>query len=308
MTGLENHAGFNITVSKLQVVEINYNKGQFFLSNIDEAYFNEPLNFEKDKETKLSALLQGAFNELLIKKPLKSAYVSFTLPMELFYLMQIPYDNSLLHQDLIDEFKWEFSVLYPFIQPDDLAVQYLEVEKNDFIPYNSAIIYAVQRKYLQFIENFCRTNNLQLKFIDNIHSASERALTLSNSPFSKGLILSVYFNNRFLSVIYSLEGKPIYQRVLPLNDAGEVPAYLLSETSAKENFGINRGIIEKAYITGEDISGTIVESLENILGIEFVHFNPFAKIKPESKLYENKNFVERNNSFSSAAGIAYRLA
>ena len=308
MTGIENHAGFNITNSKLQVVEINYNKGQFLLSNIDEAYFNEPLNFEKDKETKLSALLQGAFNELLIKKPLKSTFVSFTLPMELFYLMQIPYDNSLLHQDLVEEFKWEFSQLYPFVQPEDLVLQYMEVEKNDFVPYNTAIIYAVQRKYLQFIENFCLNNNLHLKFIDNIHSASERALTLSYSPFSKGLILSVYFNNRFLSVIYSLDGKPIYQRVLPLNDASEVPTYLLSETAAKDNFSISRRIIEKAYITGDDISGAIVESLENILGIEFHHFNPFAKIKPEQGLYENKNFIERSNSFSSAAGVAYRLA
>ncbi len=308
MTGLEKHAGFNVTSSKLQVVEIDYDKGQFLLSNIDEAYFSETLNFEKDKETKLSALLQGAFNELLIKKPLKSTFASFTLPMELFYLMQIPYDNSLLHQDLIEEFRWEFSVLYPYVPSDDLVIQYLEVEKNDFIPYNTAIIYAIQRRYLQFIENFCRSNNLQLKFIDNIHSASERALTLSNSPLSKGLILSIYFNNKFLSVIYSLEGKPIYQRVLPLNDVGEVPTYLLSETTAKENFNINRGIIEKAYITGDDISGTIVESLENILGIEFIHFNPFTKIKPESKLYENKNYIERNNSFSSAAGIAYRLA
>jgi len=228
--------------------------------------------------------------------------------MELFNLMQIPYDNSLLHQDLVEEFKWEFSLQYPFMQPEDLVIQYLEVERNDFVPYNTAIIYAVQRKYLQFIENFCRNNNLRLKFIDNIHSASERALTLSYSPFSKGLILSVYFNNRFLSVLYSLDGKPVYQRVLPLNDASEVPTYLLSETSAKENFSISRGIIEKAYITGDDISGAIVESLGNILRIEFHHFNPFAKIKPEQSLYENKNFIERSNSFSSAAGVAYRLA
>ncbi len=308
MAGLENHAGFNITASKLQIVELNYKEGQFLLSNVDEAYFSEALNFEKDKETKLSALLQGAFNELLIKKPIKTTHVSFTLPFDLFYLMQVPYDNTLLHQDLIEEFRWELSVLYPFVQVKDLVIQYIEVEKNDFIPHNTALVYAIQRKHLLFLNNFCAVNNLQLKFIDNIHIASERALTVSNSPLGKGLILSVYFNNNYLSVIYSLEGKPIYQKVLPLNDVGELPAHLLAETSSKESFLINRSSIETAYITGDEISNSIIESLKNVLGIEFIHFNPFAKIKPEPKLFENKNFMERYNSFSPAAGIAFRLA
>src|SRR3989337_2859291 len=130
MTGYENHAGFTLSGSKLQVVEITNQDEQFFLENVDEAYFNEPLNFEKDKETQISALLQGAFNELIIRKALKSNSVSFTLPFELFYTAQLPYDNTLLHQDIIDEFRWELSVLYPFAQVKDLVIQYIEIEKK----------------------------------------------------------------------------------------------------------------------------------------------------------------------------------
>ena len=72
MNSLENRAGFNISSSKLQVVEINFESGQFELENVDEAYFNEPLNLENDKETKIASVLQGAFDELLVRKPLKS--------------------------------------------------------------------------------------------------------------------------------------------------------------------------------------------------------------------------------------------
>ena len=139
MTGFENHAGFTITDSKLQVVEVVYNGYQFILENVDEAYFNEQINFEKDKETKISALLQGAFNEIQIKKLLKSTSVSFTLPFDLFYIMQIPYDNTFLHQDLIEEFRWEFSVLYPHIKVDDLVIQYMEIDKNNIYEQNSAL-------------------------------------------------------------------------------------------------------------------------------------------------------------------------
>lgn len=80
MPGFDNHLGFNISSSKLQVVEVNYVGEQFRLVNVDEAYFNDPIDFENDKETKISALLQGAFDELIIKKNFNSNSASFTLP------------------------------------------------------------------------------------------------------------------------------------------------------------------------------------------------------------------------------------
>ncbi len=46
MPGFDNHLGFNISSSKLQVVEVNYVGEQFRLVNVDEAYFNDPIDFE----------------------------------------------------------------------------------------------------------------------------------------------------------------------------------------------------------------------------------------------------------------------
>ncbi len=308
MTGFENHIGFTILSTKLQLVEIIYKDGKFILETVDEAYFNEPLNLEIDKETKISALLQGAFNELLIKKPLKSNVASFSLPFELFYMMQVPYDNTLLHQDLIEEFKWEFSVLYPYSAHKDLVIQYIEVEKNNIINYNSAIVIGIERKYLQIIHNFCSENNLQLKFVDNVHLASERALTLSNPLLGRGIVLSVYFTTKNLSILFSLNGKPIYLNVIPLTDVGEIPALLLNETSSRESFFMKRNLIEKAFITGEGISETVIKTLRNALEIDFIKFNPFEKLKPNPVLFDNEYYSEKYNSFSPATGVAIRLA
>ncbi len=308
MPGFENHVGFTISGSKLQLVEIIYKNDRYILENIDEAYYDEPLNLGSDKETKISALLQGAFNELIIKKPLKSSFASFTLPFELFFTMQVPYDNTLLHQDLIEEFRWELSVLYPYAVHKDFAIEYIEVEKNNLISYNSAIVIALPRKYLQLILNFCSNNNLHLQFVDNIHFASERALALSYPLNNRGIILSVYFNNKFLSLIFSIDGKPVNLKVIPLTDAGEIPSLLLTETTSNESFKINRNLINSAYITGDDISDSIIESLNKALGMEFIPFNPFEKINPAPALFDNKYFSEKFNSFSPAAGIAYRLA
>lgn len=308
MAGFENHIGFNLSGTKLQVVEVNYLSDQFRLVNVDEAYFNDPINFENDKETKISALLQGAFDELLIKKNLKSNSASFTLPFELFHTMQIPYDTTLLYQDLIDEFRWELSVNYPFISTKNLVLQYFEIDRGPFNETNSALVFAVQRRYLQMLDNFCKKNNLKLRFVDNLHIAAERSLSVSNAIVYKGLTLSVYFNNKFLSLFFAFNGKPLYFKVIPLNDASEITDHLIKETSASSILHIDRNQIEAAFISGDEISPAVVQTLKKTLGLDFIAFNPFDKIRPMPDLYESKLYLEKYNSFSSAAGIAFRIA
>ena len=308
MNSLENRAGFNISSSKLQVVEINFKSGQFELENVDEAYFNESLNFEHDKETKITSVLQSAFDELLVRKPLKSNLVSFTLPLELFHIMQVPFDNTLLNQDLLEEFRWEYSVVCPFLSAEDLAIQYIEIDKNNLTESGTAIVIALPRKHLKIIHNFCEHNRLKVRFVDNVHIASDRALFVNNLRIDKGLVLSVYFSDNILSVIFSYDSKPVYFKTIPLNDAGEIVPLLQNEINSNNFIKINRNFIENAFITGENISASFVKSIGTALGINFRQYNPFEKIKPDDNLYQNKFYSEKFNSFVSAAGIALRLA
>lgn len=308
MSNFENHIGFNISSTKLQVVEVNNLTDQFRLVNVDEAYFNDPIDFENDKETKIISLLQGAFNELLIKKNISSNSASFTLPFELFHTMQIPYDTSLLYQDLVDEFKWELSVVYPYISTKNLVLQYFEIEKGPYNETSSALVLAIQRRFLQMLDSFCKKNNLKLKFIDNLHIAAERSLSVSNAIVYKGLTLSVYFNNKFLSLFFAINGKPLYFKVIPLNDASEITEHLIRELEHKSTLNIDRSQIEAAFISGDEISPAVVITLKKVLGMDFIAFNPFDKIRPMPELYESKLYLEKFNSFSSAAGIAFRIA
>jgi Tfp pilus assembly PilM family ATPase len=308
MTGFENHAGFTISSSKLQIVEIIQKDDQFVLENVDEAFFNEPLNLVNDKETKISALLQGAFDEIVIKNQITSRTASFSLPPEIFKVVQLPYDNTLLHQDLIEEFRWELSLIYPDIIPSEQVIQYLEVDKNKLIDKNTSIVISLSRKYIQLIKDFCDNNNMRLKFIDNIHLASERALTVNNSFSEKGLILSVFLAGRYLSVLFTLQAKPVYFKVYYLHNAGDIVKHISSELDSNQYPNINRKVLESAFISGQELSPTMIDALREKLNIPLVNFNPFSKLKPNPKLFENRYFSEKFNSFSPSAGIALRLA
>ncbi len=308
MTGFENHAGFTISSSKLQVVEIVQKDDQFVLENIDEAFLNEPVDLEQDKETKISALLQGAFNEIVVRNSLKSTIASFSLPLEIFKIAQLPYDNTLLHRDLIEEFRWELTLLYPDINPDEQVIQFLEIDKNRLIDENTSIIISLSRKYIQMIRNFCEKNGLKLKFIDNIHLASERALSATIPVFEKGLVLSVFISGSYLSVLFSFQGKPVYFKVSHLNDAGDIPKFISSELDSNQYPNIRKNMLDSAFISGEELSVSMINTLREKLDIPFIHFNPFAKIKPNPRLFENRYYSEKFNSFASSAGIALRLA
>lgn len=307
MTGFENHLGFTISSSKLQVVEIVQKEDEFLLENVDEAFFNENINLETDKETKINSLLQSALDEIIIRNPLQSSTASFSLPLELFNIIQIPYDNTLLHQDLIEEFRWELSLVFPESKSQDLVIQYIEIDKNKFIGMNTAIVIAVSRKYIQTLKTFCDRNSLRLKYIDNIHFASERALSAMNSLSDKNLTFSGFLSGRNMSVLFTSQGKPLYFKVLHLDDASYIVKFLKQELDSNQYPAINRDLIESFYICGEELSPVFINTLREKLDIPFIHFNPFSKIKPNPALFQNKYFSEKFSSFTSATGIALRI-
>ncbi len=65
MNGFENHAGFNITTTKLQVVEVTGESGKIKLSNLSEVFFNVPLDFDKDKENRRFGKIVCHANKLI---------------------------------------------------------------------------------------------------------------------------------------------------------------------------------------------------------------------------------------------------
>ena len=308
MAGLFIHAGLNVSGTKLQLVEVLGSPDGVRLDNLNEVVFAEPIDYKSDNETKILAQLQTAFDEFRLKKPIKSRTLSFSLPLEMFYISQLPFDNTLLHRDNMEKFKWEFSVMYPFLIPEELILQYLEVEKNMIFTKNTALVYAIERKYLKMLEKFCETNDLKLGYIDNAHLASERALAISDSFIKRGLRLSVYVADKKLSIILSLDGKTISQKVHNLGNQNNIRQIIEDDLSPSLSKNIKKGLVQAAYITGESVTDLLVKNLTEKTGITFISFNPFDKLTTTPKILESTLYSQQFNSFSSAAGIAYRIA
>ncbi|MEI7485760.1 MAG: hypothetical protein WCK13_13700, partial [Ignavibacteriota bacterium] len=270
-------------------------------------YFNEYLDFNA-KEPKIIASMQEAFDELIVRKPLKSKSVSFTLPHEYFKSVMLPYENSLIQNDLMEQFKWDFSILYPNLHVNDMVVQFIKVDDyNNGNEYN-AIVLATYRKHLRLISLFCQQNDLKLRFIDNSHIASDNVIALRNGGLSEGFCVSLYIAGNYISVTFRTNNRPVYFNIIPVVNAGEVLPKVTEELTKNKYIKVNPDIIAESYIAGENVSDAFIQKANNALNLNFEKINPFEEISVRPEIFGNKMFSQKANSFTSAAGIAFRIA
>lgn len=306
MHQFETHAGFSISENKLQLVEVAFDGNEFYLKNLNEVYFNEPLLMKDEKETKILSLLQSAFNELIITTPLSTNKVSFSLPLNLFHAIQLPFDNTLLYKDLMYEFQWEFSVMFPHLSSDDLVIQFYEIEKNFFVSDNNAIVVAMNRKYIKSILDFCKRNHLQLSFIDNTHFAADRTLMANNLLNQDAVVVSLAMSQNILSIELLFYGKPFFCKWFNIKDVSEIiPSIknVLTSVSSLKHEQINY-----AVYFGEEFGPTLLSQIQESLNISIKPVDPFLHLHINDELKQTNKFIQNASHFSSAAGIAFRIS
>lgn len=302
----QNHAGLNITNEKLQIVEVDYKENKFFLENVDEELFSEKITLENSDESFIN-ILQSAFDNITLRRPLNCKSVSFTFPHNIFKIVELPYDSTLLEKDLQEHFRWELKTLFPQSNPDDYLIRYIEIDKSNIRNENSAIIMAADKNIIKLIHNFCLKNGLELKFVDNAHIASNTFISLGNNNTAHELYLSLYISQENVSIIVLDEDYPICFKVSKLRTNNDLSDNVTECLRGLKKYGIGFDSFSRCYLSGDNIPDELIHHIKQDLNIQLTRYNPFDKLKADSSLYENPNFIEKFNSFSAAAGIALRM-
>jgi len=308
MDDFRSHAGINISHSKLQILEVIKEKENFRIININESYFNEPIDFISENHTIIASELQTAFDEIRIRQSLKSSHISFSLPQEIFYTVLLPYENALSHNDLIEEFRWELSLLYPFVSSDEFIVKYFKMDRNYLNKKHMALVIAIEKKHLKIIKNFCLKNNLSLRYIDSEMVAVNRLFNSMQDLANKGLVLNILSSRNSFSLALNVNRKLSYVKIFLLSRNVKVSDILATELS-KTIFKQNKAeLANEAYISGEEISAELISQLRIASGLNFKQLNPFKNLVINPEIGNRYLIEEKYSSFTSAAGMAFRLA
>ncbi len=306
MSLFQNHAGINVTSSKIQLVEVNYKDDCFYLENADEEFFNEFINFGS-KETKIISVLQNAFNEIILRKPLNCNSVSFAFPHEFFRIIELPYEETLVKDDLLENIKWELSVLYPETLNEEMLIEPVQIPKNIGTKTAKIIIIAAFKRYIKIVHKFCVRNNLNLKYVDNVHTAANQLIAMEAVSNTDTLTATVFLGEKDFSFSILKNSFPIHFSVNKFKNAADIlnKISICREKISEKNIQAND--IEKIYVFGDLVSDNFTAQLENLFNISVVRYNPFKRIKISGSLKNGEYISDKNNSFVSAAGIAFRL-
>lgn len=295
--------GFTFNNVKLQLTEIIQKENQLLIDNIDETYFNEEIDFTKDKETKILSLLLTAFEELNIKNSLTASSASFSLPQELFITAQLPVEQSLLHSDLIEEFRWRLAVMYPFFNWNEFVIRYYETEAKIFEVESFALVFALNRKFIKLVNDFCTKSNLKLRFIDHCHLASNNLLMLDSKNGGNNQ-LSLYLSQKIFSILITASSKPVYYEDIPITDFHEITELIKNKIVELRNDSFN---FTDATLFGDSSSHAIAKVLIELTGINFDLVNPFTHFTAKENLLTSKYFTETNHFFAPSTGTAVRI-
>lgn len=307
MNNLPNRLGLNLSENKLQLVELVFSGSEYLLNGLEEVFFEAPLNFESDKETKLILTIQSAFNEILITSGISTSEISFSLPLQCFIFFQVPYDNTLLQNDLEDQFRWEFSILFPDKIESEYQFQFYEMEKSIFVQEPKAMVFAMKKKMIDLLYTFCERNNLILSTVDCNHFAFDKSLHLLDQNQKQGIIGSIYLDDPLISVELLFEQKPIFMKVFSLKDKARFVDQIKSILIKEIPVDLVQYKIDKCYFGGDEVTISFVSQIEEQLPFPCYSVNPFVHFKTSKDFHNEKYFREKAHSFAAAAGIAFRL-
>ncbi len=300
-----NHAGINITETKLQIVEISYKDDSFYLENVEQAVHLESIS-PRMPEEKFISILQESFNRATKRKAVGSSRVSFALPNNFFKIFEIPYDDSLVKRDLNDHFRWELSVLFPECNNSDFYIQHIEIDKSRIRPEKKAIVLAIEKSLVKTINIFCVQNNLELKYVDNVHLASNAFLYLDKTVASDELALSLYIDQNYSSIAAIDRSSPFYFKILDSNSQNLFDE-LTRSVKTLEDFNLSLKDFSRILLYGQDLTDEFENKLKNLFGLPLKKTNPFEHLKVEQSVLENHFYKYKFNSFAAAAGIAIRI-
>ena len=306
MDGIQRCAGINITSSRFQFVEVEKDSNQLFITNLGQTFISPSINFEEQIESVIATQLQTAFDEITIKNPISSKFVSFTLPPELFITIQLPYDKNLTQTEITEEFRWEISQLFPFLPADELAIKFYEVWGNILPGENNALVVALNKKYLLLLKNLCAKNNLTPRLVDN---ASITANGFINIFFSKqnSVNVNIYNSRNSVTLFLNVSSKPAYVKVLQKMD-NDLINPIAKELALEQLQEVLNKTSKFAFISGDNISTELLSEIRLTTKLDFVKFNPFEIIKFKSDLQNSEISGEQYSSLIAATGIASRFS
>lgn len=300
----ENHVGISVSLSKLRLVELIFSNNEFYAENVDEVDLTEKLDINNFDENSVN-VLRSALIKLTSQNNIKSNYVSFSLDPEFFEIIEVPYESTLLKNDLIDQFRWELSKLKPSLNSEDYLIQNIELQDTVYNRSNQAAILFLHKNILRSLKKISAESNLELKYVDYSHTSANLFFKVLKVPqTSEGI--SILKSERCISVIYLTDLKPAAIIKKQYAD-GEFEREIEKVFEYFQQHEVELAKLSFAYFCSDKISDNDLSNIEQQIHFTPDIINPFKSLNFSESFNSEVDITGNPSRFASAAGVALRL-
>lgn len=303
MSIITNQLGISLTEDKIQLVEIVNKDNSVYLENVDEEYFEESIN-ENTKEAKFIHILQNAFNEIVLRKPVSSSKISVALPPQYFKIFQLPIDKNLTKSDVNEYIKWELTKLFPSVNNSLYSYQKIVLTTPSYESVKKILVFAIDQIFLKRIHKFCMRNNLKLQFIDHSLAASS---TLINEELKSQNILSLFVENNYLSTFLFSNNELLFEKSERFKSVPDISGNIKEIIDNAYSNELVKNI-DKIFIFGNEANKELCNNISEVTGIEVEKALPFNNLDMSPELQDSTYILNSSEKFAAAASVALRMS
>ncbi len=300
---ITNQLGISLTEDKIQLVEIVNKDNSVYLENVDEEYFEESIN-ENTKEAKFIHILQNAYNEIVLRKPVSSSKISVALPPQYFKIFQLPIDKNLTKNDVNEYIKWEISKLFPSANNSLYSYQKIVITTPSYESFKRILVFAIDQIILKRIHKFCMRNNLKLQFVDHSLAASS---TLINEEIKSQNVLSLFVENNYLSTFLFSNNELLLEKSEHFNSVPDISGTVKGFIDDVYSNELIKNI-DKIFIFGNEANKELCNDISKVTETKLEKVQPFNKLNISPELLDSKYISDFSEKFAASASVAFRIS
>ncbi len=300
----ENHVGVSICNDKISLVELVYSDNKFLLENVDELEFDEEIGISDFDKNSVDVLL-SSLQKIISENPSKSKFISFSLNPDFFEIFEVPYESTLLQNDLNEHFRWELNKIKPHLNVDDYLVQYIELQNEILRRKDYAAILALRKNILKGLKSVSKEIGLELKFIDYSHTSANLLIKFLSKTFPSNSI-SILRSEKYISLIVLQNNKPAFISKVKYDEENFIDS-LQQQVDKLQTRYKSLEQLKVAFLCGDEIDLGKLDDIQEKIGKEVKLINPFSVVKTSENFSAKVKISKNPARFAAAAGVALRL-
>ncbi|MCP4723768.1 MAG: hypothetical protein GY863_01965 [bacterium] len=303
--------GISFGAEEVNLIETESSAKEVKITAVKKIDSSLPFSIDLISEDSGAELLGSELKDTLENNDITSKNVSLSLDLSFGSLIKIPYHKKLSENDLNSHLKWELQQ-YVEDDVDDYIFDSYKLVSAPSMKYPELILAGARTKVVEFFKEMCEHAELELRTItmdllsavntfekNYQHSTDEKTALVEIGE--QKLVFTLLEGNLLIGHHYVFLDASV--RSDYLNNVSELISLNLKTLFTDHDLGKDKSSFDQVYLYRANTKYSVNSLIESSTEHELLLFNPFEKVRLDSDLKDELDFLGDNSEFVEPLGL-----